>query len=101
MLLAFEEVNISNNDKLNLVVNHHRLTQIEKELHIPHVISEPGVEFVLEEPVSILTEHHQTIEATMYLLNTEIIIARKGCLSGEKFLLSVPFKNGGGNIMTD
>ena len=26
VLVAFEEVNISNNDKLNLVVNHHKIT---------------------------------------------------------------------------
>ena len=40
-------------------------------------------------------------EGTLYLLNSEVIIARKNRNGEEKFLLSVPFKNGGGNIMTN
>jgi hypothetical protein len=65
------------------------------------VISEPGVEFILEEPVTVISNDVQIVEATLYLLNTELIVARKANDGKEKFMVSVPFRNGGGNIMTN
>jgi hypothetical protein len=39
VLRLFEEVNHSNNDKLNRVVNSYKIGEIEKNLMLPHVIS--------------------------------------------------------------
>ncbi len=90
----FEEVNISNNEKLNKVVNNFKLAELETNLKLNYSIAEPGVEFILEEPVAILTFDNKTIECTMYLLNSEIIISRK-VKNEEKFIVSVPIKQGG------
>lgn len=68
---------------------------------MPHAISEPGVEFVLEEPVTVISNDGQIVEATLYLLNSELIIAKKYYDGKEKFMLSVPFKNGGATIMSN
>lgn len=99
VLALFEEVNHSNNEKLNRVVNSYKIREIEKKLMLPHVISEPGTEFVLEEPVTLISNDSQVVEATLYLLNTELIVARKSYQGQEKFMASVPFKNGGATIM--
>lgn len=101
VLRLFEEVNFSNNEKLNRVVNGYKITEIEKKLMLPHVISEAGVEFVLEEPVTVISNDVQVIEGTLYLLSTELIVARRLQDGKERFMLSVPFKNGGGSIMSN
>jgi hypothetical protein len=51
--------------------------------------------------VTVISNDVQIVEATLYLLNTELIVARKNYNGKEKFMTSVPFKNGGGNIMSN
>lgn len=47
VLKTFEDVNNSNNEKLNQVVKNYKISEIERNLDLPHSISEPGVEFIL------------------------------------------------------
>lgn len=39
VLQMFQEVNHSNNEKLNQVVNRYKIGEIERDLVLPHVIS--------------------------------------------------------------
>ena len=75
LLEAFEKVNGSNNDKLNKVLNNFKLTEIESELDITDVTG-PGVDFVCEEPATLLTSSHKSVEAIMYILNNQIILKK-------------------------
>jgi len=51
--------------------------------------------------VAVISNEGVVIEATLYLLNNELIVARKTGSRNEKFMLSIPFKNGGGNSMSN
>jgi len=95
VLRTFEDVNNSNNEKLNQVLNRYKVSEIERTLLLSHSLSEPGVEFVLEEPVSLLTMDGQVIEGTLYLLNTELIVAKREGQKRDRVLSNVPFKHGG------
>jgi hypothetical protein len=53
------------------------------------------VEFVLEEPASLLAMDGQVIEGTLYLLNTELIVAKREGQKRDRVLSCVPFKHGG------
>lgn len=59
------------------------------------------MEFVLEEPVTVVTHEGHIVEATLYLLNTELIVGCKAGGQKEKLLAIVPFKNGGASIMSN
>lgn len=95
VLATFEEVNHSNNEKLNQVVNRYKVGEIERTLLLPHSIQEPGVEFILEEPASLLTMEGEVLEGTLYLLSTELIVAREGSKDRARVLSCVPFRHGG------
>lgn len=56
---------------------------------------------MLEEPVTVISNDVQVIEGTLYLLSTELIVARRLQDGKERFMVSVPFKNGGGSIMSN
>ena len=50
---------------------------------------------MLEEPASLLTMDGQVIEGTLYLLNTELIVAQREGQKRDRVLSCVPFKHGG------
>ena len=95
VLKTFEDVNNSNNEKLNQVVNRYKVNDIERSLLLTHSLQEPGVEFVLEEPASLLTMSGEVIEGTLYLLSTELIVAKQSNKGRSRVLSCVPFKHGG------
>jgi hypothetical protein len=74
-------------------VNNFKLSELERQTKLPFTVSEPGVEFVLEENVTFLTADNRLVDAIMYLLNNRLILTKK-IKSGEKYIESVNFKHG-------
>ncbi len=50
---------------------------------------------MLEEPASLLAMDGKVIEGTLFLLSTELIVARRGEREREHVLSCVPFRHGG------